>query len=140
MSIDIIFLRRWISLFARALPDLKQRNSDGKKLRDIFRATCIKECELVLELSAKLLRKQLAECFASNRETPRRFKDPFRQACRHDLTSSDAVRRWLWYRGHRNDTTHEFGTEFAGKTVVLLSVFIEGAKSLATTIQRADRD
>ena len=44
--------------------------------RDIYRATCVKEFEIVLEQSGKLLRKRLGAYFASNRQADRlAFKD-----------------------------------------------------------------
>ena len=52
---------------------------------DIYRAASVKEFELVLEQSGKLLRKRLAAWFASNRQADRLpFKDLFRHAARHD--------------------------------------------------------
>ena len=43
---------------------------------DIYRATCVKEFEIVLEQSGKLLRKRLGAYFASNRQADRlAFKD-----------------------------------------------------------------
>ena len=91
-----------------------------------------------MEQSGKLLRKRLAEYFASNRQADRlRFKDLFRHATRHDLMASDTVERWLGYSDHRNDTARDYGKDFA-ETLVLLPGFIEDAKSLADMIEEAD--
>ena len=55
-------------------------------LYDIYRAACVKEFELVLKQSGKLLRKRLAAYFATNRQADRlNFKDLFRHAARHEL-------------------------------------------------------
>ena len=52
--------------------------TDDKVMYEIYRATCVKEFELVLEQSGKLLRKYLAAFSANNGEVDRlRFKDVF---------------------------------------------------------------
>ena len=50
-------------------------------LYEVYRAACVKEFELILEQSGKLLRKHLAAFFASNQQADRlAFKDLFRHA------------------------------------------------------------
>ena len=72
---------------------------------DVFRAACVKEFELVLEQSGKLLRKRLAGYFASHRQADRlAFKDLFRHAAKHGLIAPAACERWLEYRDARNET------------------------------------
>ena len=103
---------------------------------DIYRAACVKEFELVLEQSGKLLRKRLAAFFASNRQADRlKFKDLFRHAAHHDLLACDAVERWLSYRNSRNDTAHDYGEDFAETTLRLLPMFIEDAKALVEMLE-----
>ena len=139
MSIDTTFLRRCIASLERATREIEALEDNDDVLYEIFRAACVKEFELVLEQSGKLLRKRLAAYFASNRQADRlTFKDLFRHAARHDLTASDAVERWLGYRDHRNDTAHDYGEDFAEATLALLPVFIDDAKSLADMIEQAD--
>ena len=139
MSIDTTFLRRCIASLERAVEGIERLDDSGDVMYDIFRAACVKEFELVLEQSGKLLRKRLAAYFASNRQADRlNFKNLFRHAARHDLITTDAVERWLGYRDHRNDTAHDYVEDFAEATLPLLPEFIEDAKSLADMIEQAD--
>ena len=137
MSIDNTFLRQCIASLERAMEGIEQYGTDDT-LRDVFRAACVKEFELVLEQSGKLLRKRLAAYFASNRQADRlHFRDLFRHAARHDLIDCDAVERWLGYRDNRNDTAHNYGEGFAEATLKLLPAFVEDAKALADMIEAA---
>ena len=112
MSIDTTFLRRCIQTLQTALEEIDKHRESGDVLYDIYRAACVKEFELVLEQSGKLLRKRLAAFFASNRQADRLpFKDLFRHAARHGLMEPEAVERWLRYRDHRNDTAHNYGED-----------------------------
>ena len=81
MSIDTAFARRCIRTLERALSQLGEHRDNDEFLYDVYRAACVKEFELVLEQSGKLLRKRLAAFFASNRQADRLpFKDLFRHA------------------------------------------------------------
>ena len=116
----------------------KHREADDF-LYDVYRAACVKEFELVLEQSGKLLRKRLAAFFASNRQADRLvFKDLYRHAARHGLMDQETVERWLHYRDNRNDTAHNYGEDFAGATLQLLPVFVADAKALANMLEAAD--
>ena len=80
-----LFLRRHLSTLEHALSALDRTDPDDVAY-DIFRAACVKEFEIVLEQSGKLLRKRLAPFFASNRQADHLvFKDIFRHAARHGL-------------------------------------------------------
>ena len=139
MKIDTTFLRRCITSLERAMVGIEQHERDEDFMYDIFRAACVKEFELVLEQSGKLLRKRLAAWFASNRQADRlQFKDLFRHAARHDLIAPDAVERWLRYRDNRNHTTHDYGEGFAESTVRLLPDFVKDATALADMIERTN--
>lgn len=139
MTIDTTFQRRCIASLERAIREIEALEDKNDVLYEIFRAACVKEFELVLEQSGKLLRKRLAAYFASNRQADRlNFKDLFRHAARHDLMGTDAVERWLGYRDHRNDTAHDYGEDFAEATLALLPGFIEDARSLADMIEQAE--
>ena len=141
MSINTTFLHRCIASLERVLAGIEQLDEDDEIMYEVYRAACVKEFELVLEQSGKLLRKRLAAYFHSNLQADRlNFKDLFRHACRHDLITSDAVSRWLGYRDHRNDTTHDYGEDFAEATLTLIEGFIVDAKSLASVIEQADDD
>ena len=139
MSIDTTFLRRCIQTLETALTEFEKRRVPDDVFHDIYRAACVKEFELVLEQSGKLLRKRLAAYFASNRRADRLpFKDLFRHAAKHGLIHPEAVERWLHYRDSRNDTAHNYGEEFAEATLKLLPAFVIDAKAFADMIEAAD--
>ena len=138
MSIDTTFLRRCILTLELALSKLRGGQTDDF-VYDIYRAACVKEFELVLEQSGKLLRKRLAAFFSSNRQADRlSFKDLFRHAAKHGLIETDAVERWLLYRDNRNNTAHDYGEGFAETTLKLLPGFIADAKALASVLEEGD--
>ncbi len=139
MSIDTTFLRRCIGALERARDEIDKHKDRDDFLHDIYRAACVKEFELALEQSGKLLRKLLAAYFASNRQADRlAFKDLFRHAGKHGLIPPDAVERWLGYRDNRNDTAHDYGEDFAEATLELLPAFISDATALADLIETTD--
>ena len=139
MSIDTAFLRRCIQTLELALSEIEKHPKTDDFLYDLYRAACVKEFELILKQSGKLLRKRLAAFFASNRQADRLvFKDLFRHAAKHGLIDPKAVERWLRYRDNRNDVAHNDGEDFAEATLKLLPVFVTDAKALADTIESAD--
>lgn len=141
MSIDTTFLRRCVRTLELALDELGRRTEADDVIYDIYRAARVKEFELVLEQSGKLLRKRLAAFFASNRQVDRlAFKDLFRHAAKHGLISPEVVERWFLYRDNRNDTAHDYGEGFAEATLKLLPGFIADAKALAEMIDEVDND
>lgn len=138
MSIDTTFLRRCIASLERALQEIGEPEDSEDVLYDIYRAACVKEFELVLEQSGKLLRKRLAAYFATNRQADSlNFKDLFRHAAKHCLMDCDAVERWLRYRDNRNATAHDYGENFAETTLKLLPAFVEDANALASMVEQA---
>ena len=138
MSIDTEFLRRCLATLERALGELKRSDPDDIAY-DIYRAACVKEFEIVLEQSGKLLKKRLGAYFSSNRQADRlAFKNLFRHAVKHGLIESDTCERWLKYRDNLNDTAHDYGEGFAETTLKLLPDFIADAKALADVIEEAD--
>ncbi len=137
MSIDTTFLRRCILALEVAHREVRSIG-ESDVLHDVYRAASVKEFELVLEQSGKLLRKRLAAFFASNRQTDELpFKDLFRHAARHGLIDIDAAERWLDYRDRRNETANDYGKRFAEAVLQLLPAFIADAKALADTIEAA---
>ena len=133
-NLDTAYLTRCVTTLEQAFEELGRRDSE-EILYDIYRAACVKEFELVLEQSGKLLRKRLRPWFASNRQADRlTFKDVFRHAAKHSLITADAGERWLEYRDNRNDTAHDYGAGFAEATLELLPSFIADAKRLAAVI------
>lgn len=134
MSINTDFLVRCIGTLEAAHAALPDHEPDSV-MYDIYRAACVKEFELALEQSGKLLKKRLRPYFASNRQADRlNFKDCFRHAAKHGLISMEACERWLTYRDNRNSTTHDYGEHFAEATLKLLPKFIADATELAAVI------
>ena len=139
MSIDTTFLRRCIGTLELAQGEISRLKEQEELTYDIYRAACVKEFELVLEQSGKLLRKRLAAYFSNNRQADRLpLKDLFRHAAKHGLMDVEATERWLAYRDNRNDTAHDYGEDFAEQTLKLLPAFIADAKVLADMIELTD--
>ena len=135
MTIDTSHLVRCIEVLETAFERLLQQAPEDIAY-DIFRAACVKEFELVLEQSGKLLRMRLRDYFSSNLDADRLiFKDVFRNAARHGLLSVESCERWFEYRDNRNNTAHDYGSGFAETTLKLLPNFIEDAKQLASVIE-----
>ena len=113
----------------------------GDVLYEIYRAACVKEFELVLEQSGRLLKRRLRPYFASNRQADQlSFNDIFRYASKHGLINEDACERWLEYRASRNETAHEHGGHFAERTLELLPQFIADADALVAMIEDVQDD
>ena len=137
-SVNTDFLGRCILTLETAFEQLQQQEV-GSVAYDIYRSACVKEFELILEQCGNLLKRRLRPYFASNRQADRlTFKDRFRYAARHGLISVECCERWLQYRDNRNDTTHDYGENFAETTLELAPVFISDAKELAEVIARAE--
>ena len=133
--IDTSHLVRCIDVLETALARLQQQSPDDI-VYDIYRAACVKEFELVLEQSGRLLRMRLRDYFASNLEADRLvFKDVFRHAARRGLLSAESCERWFEYRDNRNSTAHDYGAGFAETTLLLLPDFIADARHLAGIIE-----
>ncbi len=135
MNINTDHLNRCIGTLRVAWEGL-QECEPGDVLYEIYRAACVKEFELVLEQGGRLLKRRLRPYFASNRQADQLyFNDVFRYAARHCLIGDDACERWLEYRVARNDTAHEYGENFAERTLELLPQFIVDAEALAGVIE-----
>ena len=140
MTIDTSHLVRCIDVLETAFERLLQQAPEDIAY-DIYRAACVKEFELALEQSGKLLRMRLRQYFASNLEADRlSFKDVFRHASRRGLLSIQSCERWFGYRDNRNNTAHDYGEGFAETTLKLLPIFVDDARHLASVIQGVDQD
>ncbi len=121
------YYARCIATLDKAFTTLKHLTSDDD-LYDIYRAACVKEFEIILEQTGKLLKKCLKPYFASSKQVDQlNFKDVFRYAAKHGLLELAEAERWLQYRDNRNDTAHDYGAGFADDTPVLLPQFIQDA-------------
>lgn len=103
----------------------------------MYRSACVKEFEIILEQSGKLLRKLLKPYFHSSKAVDELvFKDVFRHAVLRTIITAETCERWLQYRDNRNNTAHDYGVNFAEETLVLLPQFITDASALAAAINQ----
>ncbi|WP_419811521.1 hypothetical protein [Bacterioplanoides sp.] len=70
MAIDTQYLQRCADTLALAYQELNSKKPDDL-IYDIYRAACVKEFEIVLEQSGKLLKKRLAVFFPTNKDVDR---------------------------------------------------------------------
>lgn len=138
MKIDTSYLVRCTLALEKAYENLQNYSTDEIEY-DIYRSAVIKEFEIILEQSGKLLKKVLKPYFHTSKAVDKLyFKDIFREAGLHSLISIDEVERWLIYRDNRNNTSHDYGEDLANHTLTLMSQFILDAKHLAEVIEKND--
>jgi nucleotidyltransferase substrate binding protein (TIGR01987 family) len=140
MTIDTHFYKRCILTLEQAHKLLQESEAESIQY-EMYRSACVKEFEIILEQSGKLLKKCLKPYFHSPKPVDKLvFKDIFRQAALHDLITIEAVERWIEYRDNRNNTAHDYGVKFAETTLVLLPQFIQDASVLENMIQQQSDD
>ena len=140
MKIDTAYLERCINTLDKAQTLLKQSDPENIDF-DMYRSACIKEFEIILEQSGKLLRKALKPYFHSSNAVDKLiFKDVFRHALLRSIITGEACERWLQYRDNRNSTAHDYGIHFAEETITLLPQFIADATPLAAAIQKLNNE
>ncbi len=141
MIIDTAYHERCIKTLEKAHALLLQSNPENIDY-DMYRSACIKEFEIILEQSGKLLRKVLKPYFHSSREVDKLvFKDVFRQGVLRSILTAETCERWLEYRDNRDNTAHDYGVNFAEETLTILPQFIKDAAALAQIIkQKTDAD
>lgn len=101
------YFARCIATLSQAFENLNQQPQDSVAY-DIYCAACVKEFEIILEQTGKLLKKRLKPYFASSKQVDQLiFKDVFRQAAKHGLITLEEAECWLIYRDNRNDTAHD---------------------------------
>ncbi|MEA3331227.1 MAG: HI0074 family nucleotidyltransferase substrate-binding subunit [Campylobacterota bacterium] len=138
MKIDTTYLKRCVLALDKAYHTLEKYSVEDIEY-DIYRSATIKEFEIILEQSGKLLKKAFKPYF----HTPKAadslyFKDIFREAGLHGLLSVEEVERWLKYRDNRNSTSHDYGADLANETLVLMEQFIVDATKLSEVIESSD--
>lgn len=108
---------------------------------DMYRSACIKEFEIILEQSGKLLRKILKPYFHSSKAVDLlMFKDVFRHAVLRNILWAEECKRWMLYRNKRNNTAHDYGVNFAEEALLILPQFINDAKALELAILLSNED
>ncbi len=136
MRIETEYYQRCIKTLEKAHALLLKANPDDIEY-DMYRSACVKEFELILEQSGKLLRKVLKPYYHSPKAVDQLyFKDVFRQAVLRNIMDADLCERFFEYRDNRNNTAHDYGENFADETLVLLPTFISDAGILAQIIEK----
>ena len=140
MIIDTTFYTRCIRTLEEAHNLLAQHAPETIEY-EMFRSASIKEFEIILEQSGRLLKKCLKPYFHTSKAVDAlTFKDIFRHAANHSLLSMEETERWLEYRDNRNNMAHDYGVNFANKTLALLPQFIADAKALCIIINEHQDD
>ena len=135
-TLDLTALERCLSTLRRAHARLVVTDATNDD-HDLFRAACVKEFELILEIVVRLLRKVLREYVTSTRElNDMPFKQILRLAAQHGLFSLDEVDHWLLHRDNRNTSAHEYGMQFAEKIISHLPTFISDTEAVLTTLRK----
>ncbi|MCF8349155.1 MAG: nucleotidyltransferase substrate binding protein [Bacteroidales bacterium] len=135
MKIDVEYYVRCVKTLQHAFALLDTVDNDAIEY-DMYRSACIKEYEIILEQSGKLLRKVLKPYFHSSKEVDRLYyKDLFRHAVLRSLITDETCERWLEYRDNRNHTAHDYGVNFAEETLALLPNFIADSFEFAEMIK-----
>jgi nucleotidyltransferase substrate binding protein (TIGR01987 family) len=140
MIIQTDFLDRCIKTITLAYSELLKAEEESIEY-ELYRSATIKEFEIILEQSGKLLKRCLAPYMHSKRAVDRLyFKDVFRHAAKYDLMTLEESERWLMYRDNRNALSHDYGKELAEETLPLIPKFIEDARSIIHIIERYNTD
>lgn len=121
---------------AKCLGFVKKSQNESTEY-EIYRLACVKEFELILEQSGKLIKKKLRPFFANPSQIDRLyFKDLLREAFQRGILEEVEVERWFLYRDSRNTTAHEYGALHAEATLNLLESFIRDSLSLADQLDK----
>lgn len=136
MALNLDHLLRTAATLEQALIELGKLPPDSSVLYDLYRNAAIKSFELSLETSGKLLRKALKAYGGSPRSVDALvFNDVLRHAGKHGIFDQAGVERWLAYRANRNTTAHDYGEDFANKTLTLLPGYLADVRALAVKLQ-----
>jgi nucleotidyltransferase substrate binding protein (TIGR01987 family) len=133
--LDVSFLEKCIKTLESAF-ELYSSSVQGEIISELYRSATVKEFEIILELSGKLLKKKLAGYYANNKSVDVLiFKEVFRRAVNHGLISVEEGERWMDYRDLRNATAHDYGSLFAEDILQAVPDFIEDSKNLLNTLK-----
>lgn len=136
-SISVEYLQKCIETLECSYVCIKAVE-EGSIEYEMYRNALVKGFEMTLEQSGKLLKKVLVNYFATNKSVDNlTFKELFRQAFKVGLLSEDEVNRWLVYRDNRNNTAHDYGREFAEKTLSFIEDFLRDAKKIKEIVSNA---
>lgn len=136
--INIEYLNKCIISLERAYQLLSQTEKNNIDY-EIYRSATIKEFELCLEQSGKLLKVLLKKYFSKSSEVNTlTFKGIFKYGAKFNLLDEEEVERWCEYRDNRNGTTHEYGVNLAEKAILFIPEFIIDVKNIVKIIEEND--
>ncbi len=137
-KIDVSELLGCVNAITESIELLKTTHNN-ETLTRIFRAAAIKEFEIVLEQTGRLLRQALNHYVDSNTKHLT-YKETLRESVKFGLLSSDEARRWFEYRDKRNATAHEYGVNMANELVESLGDFTLDAKTILMRLNEKNYD
>jgi nucleotidyltransferase substrate binding protein (TIGR01987 family) len=107
---------------------------------ELFRSAIIKEFEIIIEQSGKLLKKELYHFLPTKNAVDQLyFKDVFRHAAKYDILSLEESERWLEYHDNRNALSHEYGKELAEATLTIILKFITDSRALIDNLKSKNK-
>ena len=135
MEIDLTFYKKCILTLTKAYEGLINLSEKSVEY-EIYRSATVKEFEIIMEQSGKLLKKVLKPYFHSSKVVDQMpYKDLFRNAFYKGLLSEEECERWIIYRDNRNATAHDYGENFAEETLQLIPGFLDDCNSFLKSIQ-----
>lgn len=135
-NIDTTFLERCISTLDKAFNLLSETNIE-EIYYDLYRSACVKEFEIILEQSGKLMRKSLKPFYHSSKAVDMLyFKEVFKQAVLRNIIEPELCERILEYRDNRNNTAHDYGVNFAEEILQILPQFIKDSNTIVESIKK----
>ena len=127
-------LTRSVNTLQLAFEGLRKQEPE-ELMYNVYRGACMNEFQVMIELTASLLRRRLRPYFATVRQVnDLTFAQVLREAARLHLISLNECRKWLNYRDHHNTIAHRYGREFAEEALTVLPLLIEDARRIAEII------
>jgi hypothetical protein len=134
-NIDTTYLEHCIATLVRAF-NFYNRVEKNSIESDMYRCSCLKQFEIILEQSGKLTRKSLKPYFHSSKEVDKLyFKDIFRHCVLRSMMTLEECERWLQYSNICNDSDDSQETANYAETMDLIPAFIQDATNLVKMIQ-----
>jgi hypothetical protein len=129
--------------YERCIATLKEafaryaKEEDGSIPKELYRSACVKEFELLVEQTVVLLRKALGPYFSHGAMASKlNYKDVLRHSSKFGLLGIEEAERWMNYRDLRNLAAHNYGSDFADETMVVLSEFIADTLHMAGVLKQ----
>ena len=138
--INAEFYNRCITSLEKSYAAMREVSPSDKDQYGASRSACVKEFEITLEQSKKLLVECLKKISAGSISAKITFNGAIERAVQHNLISQEEADRWLEYRESRNNTAHEYGAEYAEAILHLLPDFMRDVKVLQKAMEERLND